>query len=86
MAVHRRSRFLLLLSAVLLTLFSGCLLPTKGTPVYVDLRGGSFWSGKGLLLEVSQDQSLCRVAVRDRALMVRKLWVDCAWVHPQSTR
>jgi hypothetical protein len=52
----------------------------------VDLRAGSFWSGDGLLLEVSEDRSLCKVAVRDRALMVRKLWVDCAWIHPQSTR
>jgi len=87
MAVRRRSRFsLLLLLAALLSLFSGCLLPRKGTPVFVDLRAGRFWSGYGLLLEVSEDQSLCKVAVRDRALLVQKLWVDCAWVHPQSSR
>jgi hypothetical protein len=86
MTARRRSRFSLLLLAALLPLFSGCLMPRKGTPVFVDLRAGHFWSGDGLLLEVSEDQSLCKVAVRDRALMVRKLWVDCAWIHPQSTR
>lgn len=86
MAARRRSRFSLLLLAALLCVCSGCLMPRRGTPVFVDLRAGDFWSGNGLLLEVSEDRSLCKVAVRDRALMVRKLWVDCAWIHPQSTR
>ena len=66
----------------------GCVfLPSRGTPVIVDQRAGRFWSGGGLLLEVSEDQKSCRVAVRDRSLVfVRKLWTDCAHVHSASTR
>ncbi len=64
-----------------LTLLSGCLMPTRGTPVYVDTRSGDYWSGKGLLLEVSEDRSECLIAVRDRALIVRERWVDCIGVH-----
>jgi predicted oxidoreductase len=71
---------LALASAVLLV---GCLMPRRGTPVFVDARAGSFWSGEGLLLEVSPDQQRCRVAVRDRALLVKDRWVDCARVHPR---
>jgi hypothetical protein len=71
----------------LVLLGSGCLMPSRGTPVLVERQAGSFWSGKGLLLEVSEDRRSCRVAVRDRSLVfVRKLWVDCARVHPSSTR
>jgi hypothetical protein len=62
-------------------------MPSRGTPVLVERQAGSFWSGKGLLLEVSEDRRSCRVAVRDRSLfLVRKLWVDCAQVHARSTR
>ena len=68
-----------LLGAV--TLLSGCLMPSQGTPVHVDQRSGRYWSGKGLLLEVSPDRQRCRVAVRDRALIVRERWVDCIGVH-----
>jgi len=75
-----------LLAVSLLGLLGGCLLPTRGTPVYVDMRAGSFWSGEGRLLEVSADQERCRVAVRNRTLVVRKLWVDCAHVHATSVR
>lgn len=64
---------------------AGCLLPRDGTPVYVDQLAGSFWTGKGLLLEVSPDRLRCHVAVRDRALVVRKLWVACTSVHSRST-
>jgi hypothetical protein len=64
-----------------LTLSTGCLMPTEGTPVFVEQRSGSYWSGKGLLLEVSPDRQRCRVAVRDRALIVRERWVDCIGVH-----
>ena len=60
---------------------AGCLLPNAGTPVWVDGRAGSFWSGKGRLLEVSEDRLRCRVAVRDRALFVHERWVACASVH-----
>jgi hypothetical protein len=61
----------------------GCLLP-DGTPVFVDGRHGKLWSGNGVLLEVSQDQLYCRVAVRNRALVVEKRWVDCRAVHPRT--
>lgn len=60
---------------------TGCLMPSRGTPVLVDHRAGRFWSGEGRLLEISEDQRRCRVAVRDRALFVHKLWVDCTYVH-----
>jgi hypothetical protein len=69
------------MSAVLAV--TGCLLPNGGTPVFVDSRSGSFWSGKGLLLEVSPDQKHCRVAIRDSALFVHRLWVECKTVHPR---
>lgn len=66
---------------------SGCLwLPHDGTPVYVDGLAGDFWSGKGMLVEVSPDQTRCRVAVRDRAGLVRKIWVDCSSTHPRQRR
>jgi hypothetical protein len=66
---------------------SACVaMPSKGTPVLVDHRAGRFWSGRGMLLEVSPDQRSCRVAVRDRSLVfVRKLWTSCANVHSSST-
>jgi hypothetical protein len=62
-------------------LLTGCLMPSEGTPVFVDQRSGSYWSGKGLLLEVSPDRQRCRIAARDRALIVRERWVDCVGVH-----
>ena len=74
---------LALLAALLLT---GCLMPTRGTTVYVDAWAGDFWSGKGMLLEVSPDQKRCKIAVRDRALLVREIWVDCTSVHPRKSR
>jgi hypothetical protein len=65
---------------------AGCLLPSGGTPVLVDHRAGRFWSGEGKLLEVSEDKRHCRVAVRDRSLvLVRKFWVDCHHVHTSTT-
>ncbi len=69
-------------------LATGCvLMPSRGTPVLVDQRAGRFWSGDGMLLEVSEDRKSCRVAVRDRSLVfVRKFWTDCAHVHSASTR
>ena len=68
----------------LLLLLAGCLMPSRGTPVFVDRRAGVFWSGEGMLTEVSGDEERCRVSVRDRALRVRDLWVDCRMVHPRS--
>lgn len=80
--MRRRLRTGLRLLALLASLgLSGCLMPSKGTPVFVDLRAGHFWSGRGVLIEVSEDQSRCRVAVRDRALFVQELWVDCTYIH-----
>ena len=67
-------------------LLGGCVMPSGGTPVFVDLRAGDFWSGKGRLLEVSADQQRCRVAVRDRALFVKRLWTSCLSVHPRRQR
>jgi hypothetical protein len=67
-------------------LLTGCLMPKRGTPVYVDAWAGDFWSGKGLLLEVTPDQKRCKIAVRDRALLVRERWVDCTSVHPRKSR
>jgi hypothetical protein len=62
---------------------AGCLIPNRGTPVFVDARAGDFWSGKGMLLEVSEDRLRCRVRIRDRALIARDRWVDCRSVHPR---
>jgi hypothetical protein len=63
------------------------VMPSRGTPVIVDQRAGRFWSGDGMLLEVSEDEKSCRVAVRDRSLVfVRRFWTDCAHVHSASTR
>ena len=67
-------------------LHAGCLMPGRGTPVFVDVRAGDFWSGNGLLTEVSEDQKRCRVSVRDRALIVRDLWVDCQRIHDRNAR
>ena len=77
-------RHLLLAAALLAALAgTGCLLPNGGTPVFVDSRSGRWWSGKGVLTEVSPDQKRCKVAIRDRALVVHRMWVDCITVHPR---
>lgn len=78
----RRPRILACL--LLLLVLGGCLLPKRGTPVFVDRRAGLFWSGEGVLTEVSEDKQRCRVSVRDRALLVRRLWVDCRMLHPRT--
>jgi len=76
----RRAR---LLSVVALLALTGCLMPSTGTPVFIDMRAGGFWSGRGMLLEVTPNQQRCRVAVRDRALIVRRVWTDCTRIHPR---
>ena len=76
----RASLAIALLAALATT---GCLLPNGGTPVLVDSRAGSFWSGEGLLTEVSPDQKRCKVAIRDSALIVHHEWFDCVMVHPR---
>jgi len=75
----------LLAALVLCALLAGCLMP-RGTPVIVEARTGRYWSGNGVLLEVSEDQRRCRVAVRNAGLIVEKKWVACAWVHLRSAR
>jgi hypothetical protein len=70
----------------LLVALGGCLMPAQGTAVFVDMRAGSFWSGEGMLLEVSPDKKRCKVAARDRALIVQTDWVDCRWVHERNAR
>lgn len=74
---------ILLICGLLLSL--GCIqMPSRGTRAFIDMRAGDFWTGDGLLLEVSQDQQRCFVAVRDRTWLVQKRWVDCAHVHATS--
>ena len=75
-------RLVWLCAAALLA--AGCQLPSRGTPVFVDARAGSFWSGKGVLTEVSDDEQRCRVSVRDRALIVHDRWYECRFVHARS--
>ena len=73
-------------SCTLAVAMLGCTMPDRGTPVFVDVRAGDFWSGEGLLTEVSEDRTKCRVSVRDRALIVQDLWVDCQRVHDRNAR
>jgi hypothetical protein len=74
------------IAVILLSLaVGGCLLP-DGTPVYVDARHGKLWSGNGVLLEVSEDKAYCRIAARNRAMVVEKRWVDCRAVHPRMPK
>lgn len=61
-------------------LLSGCVMPT-GTDVIVDRRGANFFTGTGILLEISEDRQSCLVAARNNALFVEKRWVPCAYVH-----
>jgi predicted oxidoreductase len=85
-AVMRSHRALLAGALICGLVAGGCLMPNGGTPVLVDSRAGDFWSGKGLLTEVSPDQKRCKVAIRDSALFVHEMWVECTWVHPRSGR
>ena len=64
---------------------SGCI-GNKGTPVFVDYGALEVWSGKGMLVEVSPDQTQCRVIVRDDNLIKRDRWVPCIHVHPRRER
>ena len=75
-----------LLALLLLLPLAGCMLPKHGTPVLVDSFAGDYWSGKGRLLEVSEDRTRCRVAARTRSLVVSKEWVPCTSVHPMNSR
>jgi hypothetical protein len=73
-------------ASVIAALLLACTMPSQGTPVFVDVRAGDFWSGKALLTEVSEDKQDCRVSVLDRALIVKDLWVDCQRVHRRNAR
>jgi hypothetical protein len=64
---------------------SGCI-SNKGTPVFVDYGALEVWSGKGMLIAVSPDETQCRVIVRDRFLIRRDRWVPCIHVHPRRVR
>ena len=64
---------------------SGCI-SNDGTPVFVDYGALEVWSGKGMLVEVSPDQTQCRVIVRDDYLIKRDRWVSCIHVHPRQER
>jgi hypothetical protein len=82
-AAMRARRRLVPLTLLLALGALACALPKRGTPVFVDANAGNFWTGEGVLLEVSPDQQRCKVAVRDRALIVRTLWVECKRIHPK---
>ncbi len=74
-----------LLALAAIPLFAGCVfMPRTGTPVFVERTQGEFWSGKGMLTEVSPDQRKCRVAIRTSALIVEQNWYDCADIHPRQ--
>ena len=73
-------------AGLLVPLLLACQLPRGGTPVFVDMRAGNFWSGNGKLLEVSDDRKHCRVSVRQRTMIVQEQCVDCAHVHTKSAR
>ena len=79
-------RRIALLCSGLLLLACGCVVPARGTPVHVDMRGGDFWSGEGQLLEVSDDEQQCLVAIRGTSLLVKERWLSCATVHPRNSR
>ena len=64
---------------------SACI-SNDGTPVFVDYGALEVWSGKGMLIEVSPDQTQCRVVVRDDNLIKRDRWVSCIHVHPRRER
>ena len=68
------------LATLVAALLVACAVP-RGEPVVVDSRAGNFFSGDGVLLEVSPDQQYCRIAVRGRSLLVEKRWVPCQYVH-----
>jgi hypothetical protein len=71
-----------LAAAACLLTTSSCL-PSRGTPVFVDRDAGKYWSGKGVLVEVSPDETQCRVVVRDSVLITRDRWVRCNDIHPR---
>ena len=47
-------------------------------------RAGRFWTGDGVLLEVSPDRQHCRIAARGRSLWIDRKWVPCKYVHERT--
>jgi hypothetical protein len=85
MTMNARSlRYALAIGACLLGV-SGCI-SNKGTPVFVDYGAMEVWSGEGMLIAVSPDQTQCRVVVRDSYLIKRDRWIPCSYVHPRKQR
>jgi hypothetical protein len=84
--VHDRAEYVLLALLLAFALgIGGCLtLPSEGTLVYVDHRTGKWWSGEGVMTEVSADQTKCKIAARNTALIVETKWVPCKYVHPRT--
>lgn len=82
-SMGKRRWGLTILLLICLLMGSSCL-PTRGTTIYLDRGAGTFWSGKGVLVEVSADETQCRVVVRDTYLITRKTWVPCRNVHPRQ--
>jgi hypothetical protein len=64
---------------------SACI-SNKGTPVFVDYAAMEVWSGEGMLIAVSPDQTQCRVIVRDNYLIRRDRWLPCTFIHPRRSR
>jgi hypothetical protein len=60
------------------------VLPSTGTPVFLDHDSGRWWSGRGVMTEVSDDRTRCRVHARNRILIVESKWLDCRRVHERS--
>ncbi len=79
----RIRRWGLAIALLICLLVASSCLPTRGTTVFVDRGAGTFWSGKGVLVEVSVDETQCRVVVRDANLITRNRWVPCRNVHPR---
>jgi hypothetical protein len=72
---------LLALALAAACLGAGCVMPA-GEEVVVDRRGGGdVFTGSAVLLEISDEGTRCRVAVRNNAMFVEKRWVDCRYVH-----
>lgn len=81
----RARRLLLALLLPSVCGIGGCLiLPSEGTLVYADHRTGDWWSGEAVLTEVSADQTKCKIAARNTALIVETKWVPCKFVHPRT--
>ena len=79
-------RATLLLASLCLLLAAGCVTPAEDTPVLVDMQAGRFWNGKGQLVQVSDDEKQCLVAIRGMSLLVTEQWVSCDSVHPRHSR